>query len=300
MHDCRGVPPWHDPDRSAGALRQVSPPIWLDTRADAAQCRRGRRVLTGPACFVWCERLEAPASRKPRNNPMQRATEVGSSGDGGFGEIRKTTPCSRAPEDQVIRSAEQPHAKAVATQDRGRGNPKNNPHAVRLPGARESKTAEQPQDLWTGRSNDPSSWGGQGRATTGCAPGAWSQERRTGVAAKNPKSTPCSRMQPLFSAFPHESVCARGPRGQRASCPDGPKDRVRHPPRSPPTLPLAAPAARPRGEPPHVRDANATPGPVFSFTLWRGSHGPSEGGHVYKVCAESRWVAPVPPRFRLR
>ena len=190
-----------DPDRSAGALRQVSPPIWLDTRADPAQCRRGRRVLTGPACFVWCERLEAPASRKPRNNPMQRATEVGSSGDGGFGETRKTTPCSRAPEDRVIKSAEQPHAKAVATQDRGRGNPKNNPHAVRLPGARESKTAEQPQDLWTGRSNDPSSWGGQGRATTGCAPGAWSQERRTGVAEKTrnqPHAVGCNRYFPPF------------------------------------------------------------------------------------------------------
>ena len=188
----------------------------------------------------------------------------GSPRPGAFAEIQKITLCSPAP-------------------GAGEPNPRNSPRTCGPAG----RTTPAPGST-------------KGRARPDAPPRAGVAGAEDGGRGKKPKLTPCSRMQPLFSAFPHTKACAPVDRlggglpvliAERSDAAPASVD---------PNRPLAAPAARPQGEPPHVRDANATPGPVFSFTLWRGSHGPSEGGHVYKVCAASRWVAPVPPRFRLR
>ena len=215
---------------------------------------------------------------------MQRGTEVGSSGDGGFGEIRKITPCSRAPGTASEKPRNNPMQRRWQPRTRGFAEiRKITPCSGR--GRANQKSAEQPQDLWTGRTA-PASGATKSRATTGCAPGG---ERRTGVAGRREINPMQSDATVIFRLSPHKRVCARGPLGWR------------HPPRSPPNPPLAARAARPRGEGARLMCGTQTQlGAVFSFTLWRGSHGPSEGGHVYKVYATSRWAAPVPPRLRLK
>ena len=146
--------------------------------------------------------------RNPKNDPMQ-------SGPGTESGIRETTPCKgdgtsdRAGSSRARTGSEiprnNPMQRATALEIGGyQANPKNNPSPFSA-GADEAEIRGITPALVDRPSNDPSSWTTKAMHNPKRSS---RRERSRRVVAKTAKLTPCSRTQPLFSAFPHTKTCA--------------------------------------------------------------------------------------------